>query len=161
VTIPVDSSKVVPADRLQGEDAEDTLKLRSLLEEARSYLGRLSWCGSIADEYFGLGVGGIVGVFLFKIIPTAPDVDDWLWVIVGDLPPAYIVTDEARNPAAALEAYVGEMQRWVSAAEKGDSVSDLIPVNVPPTPENSQRLRKRLTFLDREILCHHADDLRS
>ena len=160
MTIPVDSSKVIPAHRLQGDDAEDTAKLRSLLDEARTYLGGFSWCESITDEYFGIGVGGIVAVFLFKIRPATADADEWLWVVVGDLPPAYIVTDEARNPAAALDAYIGEMERWAEAVEKGDAVEDLIPVNVPPTLENAQRLRKRLAFLDREVLRHHVNDLR-
>jgi hypothetical protein len=100
-------------------------------------------------------------VFLFKIMPATADADEWLWVIVGDLPSAYIVTDDARNPAAALDAYIGEMERWASAAEGGQSVENLIPVDVPPTPENAKRLRKRLAFLDREVLSRHAEDLRS
>jgi hypothetical protein len=42
-----------------------------------------------------------VVVFLFEIIPSREDVDDKVWLIVGDLPPAYITAEDAPNPAAA------------------------------------------------------------
>jgi hypothetical protein len=51
------------------------------------------------------------------------------------------------------------MQEWVDAARAGGSVADLIPVNVPPTVENAERLGRRLQFIDEEILSQYADDL--
>ena len=44
-------------------------------------------------------------------------------------------------------------------SKKGGSVEKLIPVNVPPTPENAKRLESRLSILDKEILSNYADDL--
>jgi hypothetical protein len=82
-----------------------------------------------------------------------------VWVIVGDVPPAYITVEDAPNPATALDAYIGAMQEWVDAARAGGSVADLIPVNVPPTVENAERLGRRLQFIDEEILSQYADDL--
>jgi hypothetical protein len=73
-------------------------------------------------------------------------------VIVGDLPPAYIVTEENPTPAAALEAYIDEMMDWVSAVEQGDSTEELIPVNAPATIEYAKQLRNRLEFLRSTIL---------
>jgi len=34
-----------------------------------------------------------------------------LWVVGGDLPPAYLVTDDAHDPAAARRANTDEMSR--------------------------------------------------
>ena len=157
--VDVDMSKVVRAASMKGEDQRETAELKTLLDEARTYLKSFSWVRNIKAEYFGLGVDKIVGVFLFEITPSRKDVDDKVWVIVGDLPPAYITAEDAPNPAAALDAYIGAMEEWVAAAKGGASVEGLIPVNVAPTPENAKRLEKRLEFLDKEILSNYADDL--
>jgi hypothetical protein len=44
-----------------------------------------------------------------------------------------------------------EMLKWVDVAKDGKSSKDVIPVNVPATPENAANLEKRLKFL-REII---------
>lgn len=129
------------------------------LEDARGYLLFFNWCKGINEEYVGLFVEGILGVFLFRIFPNRPDVDEWVWVVVGDIPPAYLTCEACPNPATALDGYIGAMSEWVDAASKGGSVADLIPVNVPATPENAESLRKRLDFLDRMILSEYRDDL--
>jgi hypothetical protein len=111
-------------------------------------------------------VGGVVVVLLFRIVPAREDVDEWLWVVVGDVPPAYLVTDDAPNPASALDGYIGEMERWVAAVRAGQPVDDLIPVGtvdgaaqLEPTVERADEIESRLRFLTEEILVHHADDL--
>lgn len=155
---PVDLSKVVPTATMTGEAEDETGLLREMRDEAVRYVTSFGWCRLIVDSYFGLGVGGVVAVFLFRIEP-GEDVDEWVWVIVGDVPPAYITVEDAPNPATALDAYIGAMQEWVDAARAGGSVADLIPVNVPPTVENAERLGRRLRFIDEEILSQYADDL--
>ena len=147
---------MVPADQMRGDSDPDTRLLTQLLKEAKAYLSSFDWCGSIAEVYFALGIGGVVAVFLFRIVPKRKRVDEWLWVVVGDLPPAYLVTDENPTPASALEAYIAEMSAWADAVESGQPVDNLIPVNVPPTPENAQQLRKRLTFLREKVLPLYA-----
>jgi len=157
--VAVDMSKVVPAALMKGEDEEETAGLRELLAEATNYLQAFSWVRESKAAYLGIGVAKIVGVFLFEIIPSREDVDDKVWVIVGDLPPAYITAEDAPNPAAALDAYIGAMEEWVEAAKAGRGVENLIPVNVPPTAENAARLESRLHFLDKEILSSYQEDL--
>jgi hypothetical protein len=88
------------------------------------------------------------------------EVDQWIWVIVGDLPPAYLTTDECPNPATALDGYIGAMLEWVDAAQKGKSVAELIPVNVPATKKHAKMLKTRLEFLDERILSEYQDDLK-
>jgi len=80
-------------------------------------------------------------------------------VVVGDVPSAYLVADDAPNPAKALRVYLDEMQRWVDAAQAGKPVVDLIPVNVPPTKEAAAQLQSRLVFLRDKVLSEYAPDL--
>jgi hypothetical protein len=68
-------------------------------------------------------------------------------VIVGDVPPAYLVTDECKNPAEALDSYIEEMSKWIELAREGKSSSEVIPVNVPATPENAEKLHVRLEMI--------------
>jgi len=157
--VSVDMTRVVPAAEIAGDSAKDTVLLKEMLAEASRYLSSFRWSGQIEQSYFGLGVGGIVAVFLFRIRPSEPSVDEWLWVVVGDVPPAYLVADEAPNPACALKVYIGLMREWVKAVHEGQPTDELIPVNVDPTEEWANQLEGRLDFLEREVLSRHTDDL--
>lgn len=137
---------------MRGDSAADTDLLEKMAEEAKAFLQAFEWCTAIDGSYFGYGVGGVVGVFLFRIVPAAEGVDDCLWVIIGDLPPAYLVADENRTPGGALRSYTDQMRRWVAAVESAQPVDELIPVDAPATLETALALKKRLAFLEAEIL---------
>ena len=143
---------VVPLSEMKGDDEEETRLLQGLSELAQRFLSGFEWCDSISDFYFGDGVGGIFAVFFARIKPAGHDIDEWLWVIVGDIPPAYLVTDVCCAPKQAMEGYIKEMRKWVAAAKRGYTSEDIIPVNVPPTPEEAERLEKRLDCLQFELL---------
>ena len=141
--------KLTPVDKLQGPEA---IELKSMYEEAHAFLQSHSWCGDIGEADLGLGIPGIVAVFLIGFKPSKLEVDSKLWVIVGDLPPAYIVLDDSPTPIRALENYVYEMQKWIIAVREGKELSEVIPVNAEPSTENARLLEKRLRFIEKEIL---------
>jgi hypothetical protein len=143
---------IVPIVNLLGEDEEDTRLLLAMAHYARDYLQNFGWCKSIRDWYFGDGVGAIVAVFLFRIEPASPDVDEWLWVVVGDIPPAYLVIDDNTTPSLALQGYIEEMSQWVKLAKAGKSTAKAIPVNKPATRENALLLESRLKAIEEIIL---------
>src|ERR1700683_3971074 len=91
--------RVMPIEHIYGEDAEDTKALRAMALDAERYILSFPWCKSVDTRYFGAGVGGVVAVFLFGILPARAGVDTWLWVVVGDLPSAYLVTDDCNIPS--------------------------------------------------------------
>ena len=155
----VDTSGMTSVDGLRAPKEQDDLGGYALAQQAENFLRWHTWCEDIKAGYVGLVFEGILGVFYFEISRGRPDVDDALWVVIGDLPPAYIVCDECPNAAAALEGYVGEMWRWVEAAREERPVDDLIPVNVPPTTENADLLGSRLTFIEEKILSQYEEDL--
>lgn len=152
-------SKVTSWEIYLSSNSEEREATLSLYQEATGYLTFFSWCKCIKNAYVGILVPDVVGVFLFEIEPNRDGVDSWIWVIVGDLPPAYITCEDSPNPACALDAYIGAMTEWVGAARSGASVASLIPVNVAANVENADALDKRLTFLDQRILSGLKEDL--
>jgi len=145
-------SGVIPIEQILCDDAEDTRLLREMAFKANHYISRFAWCRSIREAYFGDGYGRIVAVFLFRIEPSRPEVDEWLWVVVGDLPSAYLVTDECKTPSQTLERYIDAISEWVRLAKKGRWSDDVIPVNAPPTPESARMLESRLAVLKEKIV---------
>jgi hypothetical protein len=126
--------------------------LDEALSEAREFITFYDWVSFVKAEFLGAGIEGVLYVFLFEIIPTRLNVDSWVWVIVGDLPRAYITCEDAKNPYEAIDAYIGAMEEWVEAAQSGRSVASLIPVSLPATLDNAAMLERRLKFIDEQIL---------
>lgn len=147
----IDMRGLTPTASMRGEDDEETDLLHDSLHEAADFLRSFKWCRGITESYFGLGVGGVVAVFLFRI-DAPPQVDKWLWIVVGDLPPSYILTAEATTPLAALEIYCGLMQDWVEAVRGGRRLDAVVPVNMAPTPRNAAGLDTRVAFLRNEVM---------
>lgn len=139
--------------------AEDASSLPSFAKVAQSFLLSHSWCLSISAGYLSYGWEEILGVFFFEIIPAKPEVDSQLWVISGDVPPAYLVCEFASVPSAALTEYVREMELWVQAVRVGKPVDNLIPVcyqnstnRVQPTLEFANMLAGRLHSINQELV---------
>ncbi len=146
-------------DDIIGEDNEDTYLLKKMHLEAKEYLLSFKWCLCIKEEYYGFGIGGVIAVFFFKIEPLNEEIDEWLWVVTGDIPPAYIDTFNCNNCFQALFNYVEIMNEWVKAIKNNNSVDERLPVNVPPTIEWANNLELRLKFIEDEILFFYKDYL--
>lgn len=129
------------------------------LKDSITFLTLHTWHEGFTNVYAGLVIKGIIGIYLFEIIHSRDDVDDFVWVIAGDLPSAYITCEDAPNPACALDGYVGAMREWVNAVNSDRSIDNLIPVNVPPTKAWAEKLEKRLNFIDEKILIDFQSDL--
>jgi len=134
-------------------------EVRELADEALRFLESHSWCGRVKSGELAFAIAGVVGIFKFSFEPARPDVDSLLWVVTGDLPPAYLVTDDAPDWQSALAGYVDEMRKWVAAARSGTSTAEVIPVNVSPTPEYADLLESRLAFLERGLISVPAESI--
>lgn len=154
-----DMEKVSTLSELIAEVPDDADEIGALARRATSYVMSFEWTSEVIAIFAGIVVPEIIGVFLLNIRPARPEVDDWLWVVVGDVPPAYLVTDDCPNPATALDGYIGEMEQWVAAVRNGEPVDELIPVNVPPTKEFADMLESRLTLLRADLLSQYGHDL--
>jgi hypothetical protein len=147
----VDISRVLPISQMRGEDEEETAELRSMLERADQYVRSMKWCAGVRTRFFGAGVGGVVAVFLFQLDPEG-QADEWIWVIEGDLPTAYLVTDEAPDPVSALTIYCDLMEDWVAAVRSKQSMDEVFPVGVPADEEHAQMLEARVLKLREDVI---------
>jgi len=152
----VEKKRLVPIEQMSGDSKKDTLLLKEMAAEAREFLLSFKMVPKYPMFLVWVGRGGVCAVFFFEIVPISKKVDKWLWVIVGDLPPAYLVVDASPTPLAALANYVDLMQEWVNAVKDKQSVDDCIPVNVPATREYASLLERRLNFLRKEFLSGKA-----
>ncbi len=124
----------------------------ALARKAANYLTAFRWCAGVRESFLAFDIGCVLGVFLFHIEPRLVGVDDTLWVVVGDGPPAFIVCDDAPDWFGALRCYIREMRRWVDAVRAGDSLDGIIPVNVSATPEHAEMLSSRLEFIQDHVI---------
>ena len=154
---------LVPTCRIRGEDVTDTEVLSEMAEHAKRYIASFSWCEAVLDSYFGGGFGGIFAIFFFHIRSSRPEVDPWIWAVVGDIPPAYLPLTDSDSPAEVFQAYMHGMSKWVELARKGEAGAPeqgVPPVNVPTTPEWAERINQKLYGLTLTVkpLFEHARD---
>jgi len=147
-----DLRKLMLAEQVTGEDAEETALLQEMLRNATEYVRSFRWCPAIDQVYLGCGVGGVLAVFLFHFREKIHGTEEWLWVVEGDLPAAYLVLDRAGDPPSAVEVYCQLMHDWAIAVLEKRSLKEVFPVKATPTPENAQNLLTRLEFIRQRLL---------
>jgi hypothetical protein len=148
----IDVERLVPCDRMQGDDTEETELLRTMHAQAMSFLKSFDWCPPIAETYLGFGVGGVLALFLVRFETAVRDADEWLWVVEGDVPSAYFVIDDAPDPPSALAVYCELMGEWVDAVLQGRSLKDVYPVAVEPSRKHAEMLQKRIRFIREKLI---------
>lgn len=154
----MDTSTLITEDSIRGEDSEETVELRQMLKNAKLYISSFDWCPDIDKVFLGFGIGGVIAVFLFRFVqPIGEEKDDVLWVIEGDLPSAYLVTDDAPTPRAALQIYCELMEDWVAAVKTGSSLETVFPVRAKADNENAIMLERRISFIRNKILPYYFE----
>jgi hypothetical protein len=143
---------------IKGDSDEDTALLLKMADQAREYIQAFRWCPPIDAMYFGDGVGGLVAAFLVVFHEKIQRTDDELWVVVGDLPSAYMVVEPDETPTQALAKYCSLMEDWVIAVRGSCPPDDVFPVPVPATQENATQLYRRISFIRKEIVAKRRVD---
>lgn len=128
-------------------------------EEAASNLMGFAWCKSITESHVYLNLGSTLCVFLFEIDNIASRDDNYLWAIVGDLPPMYLDTHGPRTTRQVLEDYVKLAEDWIAQVKMGKSVQNCYPFEAKPTLEMAMSLEKRTSFI-KGTLIDNTDDIR-
>ena len=146
--------------QLKAEDYEEVEGLLELGARAKRYLESHRWCDGLRSLRFGDGVPGVVGVFLARPSPVdSSGLDEWLWVVVGDLPSAYLVTDQASTPSSALRLYADLMDDWAKWVLSGakESENNVFPVKAERTEKHATMLMTRTKHL-REVIAPWMDE---
>ena len=121
-------------------------------QRAQAFVQGFGWCERVTGCRLGVAIAGILGIFRIDLVPAGVEADPTVWVVVGDVPPAYLAFKDGDTWRDALEGYIVEMRRWVEAVRAGGSLDDVIPVNAPPTSGNADDLAGRLGFLKANLL---------
>jgi hypothetical protein len=146
------TSRYTPVEAIKGDSDEDGAALREMAGSARSYIASFQWCPRIERMFLAYGVGEVVAIFLVELAQAINGRDKYLWVIEGDLPIAYLVTEGNPTPSTALDAYCRLMSDWAEAVVTKKDLSDLFPVAVAASPENADALLRRVRFLRERII---------
>jgi hypothetical protein len=128
-----------------------------MVEEAVRYVRSFQWCTDLHEQFFGDGYGGIVALFLFRVTIRKVKNPEWIWVIVGDIPSAYMEFEPFHSPRAALLRYIEGVEEWLTANDEERQSGDLIPIDVPPGAESIEMLRGRMETLRSSILPNLRD----
>jgi hypothetical protein len=143
---------LTPIAEIKGEDEEDTRLLKEMATDARNYVTSFHWCLPIRAMYLADGIGGIVALFLFEFDGKIGGTDDKLWVVVGDLPSAYMIVEPDDCAQEALERYCLLMDDWIAAVRNGDDFEKVYPVSAPRTAEYADMLQSRLDILREDAI---------
>jgi hypothetical protein len=147
----------VPLNELHGDDDLDTKLLRAMAEEAIRYVRSFPWCIELHETYFSDGVGGVVALFLSCVTIRQAETPEWIWVIVGDLPSAYMEFEPSHSPRAALLRYIEGVEEWLAASEEERPSANLIPIDVPPGTEFIDMPQGRIETLRSLVLPNLLD----
>ena len=123
----------------------------NVLLKAREYLIYQPWLrGNLLDEFFACELGGGIYVFLFEINSQKEEVDRFVWVICGNVPPLYLTTDCCPTPKSVAETYCDLAEQWCDGTlpELDFSVRDV------PDDDVKAELRRRIASLKKSIRLH-------
>lgn len=126
--------------------------------EAEKYLLSFYWCKKIKESFLCANLGRVFCIFVFEIENSASLEDDFLWVIVGDIPSMYLDFFGENTTAAVTRNYIELAQDWIDHIRKGQSVNECYPFNAEPTIELAELLDKKISFM-RDTLVHHMEDI--
>ncbi len=152
MTTKIELDKVTPLEQFVGDNSMETARIRDMAAHADQYITNFNWCPPISNRYVGIGIGGVVSLFLYKFERPINGTDRYLWIVEGDLPSAYFVVDDAPDPISALIVYCKMMEDWAAAVESQVALDEVFPVAAAPTIESAEMLRTRVGFIRDRIL---------
>ncbi len=133
-----------------GDSEEDSALLAAMADEALDYFTSFEWCGGVTDFRFGVGVGKVIALFLLQVEPAAlkgkplPRSGEYVWVVVGDIPSAYLETDGIHDPFVALAEYCELMIDWADEVLAGGDLGECFPVRATASKDNARDLQSRI-----------------
>lgn len=145
---------------LVSECSERTTELSDMIDEANRFLLSQRWCEQVHETFLYRFWPGILAIFLIELQPVNDsNADKTVWVVVGDVPPAYLDTENCKNGKEALKGYINEMEYWIHQVESGLSVSDAIPVlrrgslvPIEVTNDYCKMLKSRIEYINDSLL---------
>jgi len=128
-----------------------------LHKEAMDYLLSFNWCKRIIGADLYLNLGSVLCVFLFKIKNSSSKDDNYLWIVVGDIPSMYLDIHGPKTTKEVLEDYIRLAEDWIDHVKLRKSIKNCYPFKAEPTLEMAQLLEKRIFFMKNTLIENIAD----
>jgi len=132
-------------------------ELGDVQQKAISYLLSFTWCAKIKESFIYTNVGDVFCVFLFEIENTASAEDNFLWVIVGDIPSMYLDIYGPTSTKGVLQRCIDLAEGWIFEVKNGSAVDECFPFNAEPTIELAELLEKKISFMKTTLIENIPD----
>lgn len=134
-------------------ETEELKLLTNLKLEAQEYLRGHPWCIEILNSWVDMNYSFYdkLGIFLFHIKPKSKDIDEFIWVVCGDLPTVYL-DQSLESSKEVLMRYCDLMEEWSNSILKNTSIEECYPVEAEANEENANILLSRINFIKKEVL---------
>lgn len=124
----------------------------TLIKESKEYLSRQTWCKVIYQGWLFTNIGYALNIFLYKIENKQSPEDNFLWIVVGDLPPIYLDTYDIKTTKDVIETYIDLVEDWIVHARSGQSLNECFPFEASNSKESVTMLEHRVQLLRNNIL---------
>jgi hypothetical protein len=132
-------------------------EVMALHKRAEAYLKGFKWCDEIKNCSLYTNIGRVFCIFLFEIENSASREDNFLWVIVGDIPSMYLDTFGPKTTKEVVEEFVGLAEDWIDSIKAGVGVDECYPFNTEPTLELAELLEKKVSFMKSTLMDNMED----
>ena len=147
----IDTSEMLSMETILKTYANDVETIK-LAKTASTYLYSHIWCDKIEKQWFVANWENLLAIFFFKITTNTKDVNEYVWLVVGDLPSICIDVESAANEQEVVKAYVGIMEDWIKCVHNKGNIKKCYPINVPPTKGYADMLKVRMSLIKEHIL---------
>lgn len=125
--------------------------LGDFFPDGYQFLTAMPWHNGVVKSYFGGGLQGLVACFLFEIVSRDPKVDSMIWVVGGEVPWVYLVTDRAKNWVAALDLYVELANEWIEASTDDEREEKVFPFSKTLNAKSKKEMTELISKLQLRI----------
>ncbi|HRF59063.1 MAG TPA: hypothetical protein PLH94_04005 [Fimbriimonadaceae bacterium] len=132
-------------------------------ERASRFLAAHDWCQDILGVWYARSMQSLDVLYVQFRSDEAET--DHAWVVVGDVPPAYLDADDIKNAIQALHGYADEVQRWCDKVLGTDYEDPVMPLRDPASwellPETEENARRLEVLVGRivDFIAENAEDL--
>ena len=121
-------------------------------QKAVLYIKDFGWCREVKESTLYLNLGSTLCIFLMEIDNAASDEDNFLWIMVGDIPSMHLDVYGTKTTIEVLDRYNALARDWIFNVQHGLSVDDCYPFDTESTIEMADMLKKRVDFIEKTII---------
>jgi hypothetical protein len=151
---PPDADGFVDVWRISPHDDVGAFVRWSALRAA-AFLSAQSWWRGMRGMFFGVAVlPTAVGFLVYLREPVGEEADEWIWVVAGRVPAAYMVPDRILDPLDAMRVYCQLARGWGITGSSDQLMGIGFPFQASRDAESLREWLADVTYM--ESVCEKA-----